>query len=280
MEQLNLIPELTLTAPTPDSGNSTHFLSGSGSQAKPVLFEDSVDRTLRQQTNPETATLKTSDLGFTFLDLNHANLDLALGFDQGSPGTSSRNNSEPREDKDALANKGALGISDKRSGTRRASNFRWSTLRVDENAKENVPPDKTGGAWKRFSRILDSISAPTGRRHSVLGSSAQPLSDVNDTSCQSPSRLSSPVQRSDYTMASKRGSGLSAPATSVCIHEEGEHAASRLFGLPSTGLGAKRPKNEIPKVGDATGLQAKRRSFGFNVKGFRNRRRHIEEGAE
>ncbi|PPQ94584.1 hypothetical protein CVT25_011897, partial [Psilocybe cyanescens] len=202
VEQSVLIPELTLTVPTPELGSSAQFPSDA--EPRPLLIDDIIDRPLRKKKTSTVATSKTegsADLETTYADMNSGgDLDLGLGLNRRSSGVF-RGSRQGDLTQERLTERRTTGNGKINTKTKRLSSFRWSIL---------------------------------------------------------------------------------PPAMPVCIHEEGEHAASRLFGLPSTREASKLSKNEAqrsPRVVDKSErqYQVRRHSFGFNMKSFAKRRRYVED---
>jgi hypothetical protein len=184
--------------------------------------------------------------------------------------------------------------------------FRWlASRRKRDNetaANAGTKVESTGHVWKkRLSRILEDVTGPSssGRNTSISGSERAygfPTAGnlTNMTTKIPPARpLSSSGDqlRSGKSLMENHCSGSSLLETTTRVDEEGEHAASRLFGTPNTGMRAKTnppPRNWYSGASgsgsrndSAEWSEPRRHSFGFGLKaGFRGRQSYSRECVE
>ncbi|KAF9478921.1 hypothetical protein BDN70DRAFT_721686 [Pholiota conissans] len=141
--------------------------------------------------------------------------------------------------------------------------------------------------WKRFSAIGTPVPSANGKSDQGsnifdecigatenLTSADRPMA----TTCLSPG-----AEASAETWAEKRHSRLPSFSAGACVIEEGEHAASRLFGTSNTGRtkdNCEKHVNErqarVDKENNSkAGRQTRRHSFGFDLKDLNGRKRHL-----
>jgi hypothetical protein len=128
--------------------------------------------------------------------------------------------------------------------------------------------------WKRFSAtgILETSGSSKRSATSVHGESETTTTGIASLmNCSATQSLSADVADA---WTEKRYSGSPSLATTACVIEEGEHAASRLFGTSNTGkrrdAAGKHPDEERDRVDNYINRkdvhQPRRRSFGFDLK--------------
>lgn len=188
--------------------------------------------------------------------------------------------------------------------------FGWLASRRDKdqgNGSAHTKAGSTGGSWKkRLSRILEDVTTAPSSGHSsgVSGfERAQGCPRTGKLADTSPKIL--PAQQrppswgsfgnhlgSGRNLLEEHFSGSSLLETTTCVNEEGEHAASRLFGTPNTGIGVKTipsarnwdggDSEETSRQASAKLEKPRRHSFGIDLKSlsFGGRRRGATEVAE
>ncbi|KAF8971903.1 hypothetical protein BDZ97DRAFT_1785779 [Flammula alnicola] len=173
--------------------------------------------------------------------------------------------------------------------------FHWLSLRSAKNrASGCTNPQRHDRFWNRFSQILanttvlSSQRAPSACDRSGMAENTCAMADA--ATARSRGLLSSDLDlHLDRTSSEKYYSGsLSPAATTTRVVEEGEHAASRLFGTPNTGKSKERESpgkwyNGVsPRVDRETvlkGRQSRRHSLGLGMKTFKGNKRRAQEGA-
>jgi len=220
----------------------------------------------------------TDLLGYELFQASTKALDLALS-PKESPmdGQDSRSAKMFPSNEDRQFSDPSIDISTKKKGVIRPK-FRWSMPHHDEkvNNREIETGHNIGRFWKSFPWVLANRAVSSENRMSTSN-----LTELQ-SSCRSNisndwgrnTRSSVPGRHSRLGSVSSEGQVTRFPgqAAPVLINEEGEHAASPLFGLPDVSKTLKKAKNVSqidPRVSsEYSSVHARRHSFGSSLKGF------------
>ncbi|KDR85893.1 hypothetical protein GALMADRAFT_132522 [Galerina marginata CBS 339.88] len=304
LEDSVLIPGLTLTVPTPDLGNAARFPA----ERYPDLpvIDEVLDWSIEGPTSTQTILKNSvpSDLGRICLDTYPKDSDSLpgpLGNSLNNP-LDGANLTGRQKSEAGFVTCAGVG-SDSGNTSRRFSGFRWPTLRRENRTEISSKIERGAGrVWSRLSRVLATFRTPFGHQQSGdrtyldapcttvtpnwASSSHEPRyfsarhSDLsNQLSCSDP--------RSSSWAFEKHSSGSPLRNASACILEDGEHAASRLFGLPNIGKKQdastfwRAETSEIAIDGGQPRRSDERNtgSFGFSMKGIGSsrHRRYVED---
>ena len=157
--------------------------------------------------------------------------------------------------------------------------FRWLTSHRKMDIETTRMKDENAGrVWKkRLSRILEKSSS-SGRRTGGSGSGRPHGSHTTGEMANTTTRIrpASPLSssgdhlRSGRSLSESHCSGSSLLETTTRVNEEGEHAASRLFGTPDTGMRTQHLGTGTAEPQERPGLtEPRRHSFGFGLKSLR-----------
>ncbi|KAH9486176.1 hypothetical protein JR316_0000240 [Psilocybe cubensis] len=284
MDQNVPIPELTLTAPTPDLGSPEEKLSDA--EPRPLLIDDIIDHPLRQKKTSTVAASKkegSADLEMELAnEISRGDLALGLSSNRGGCGDQIDNSNAARPKRQGKKQTVSLKT-DVARPNKRPSSFRWSISRSDRKPNDQAMK-RTTSIWKRMSQILGDMTETSSQVRHPGSNRTQldpPFVEVAGTWTMPASQLETQKRCPRHNAPGKRDSDPQTPATPVCIHEEGEHAASRLFGLPSTREASsflKTDAQHLPRIPDKSEKRrdARRHSFGFNMKSLAKRRRYAD----
>jgi hypothetical protein len=323
-DSIMLIPELTLTAPTPELGHSAELLP------RGLLNEGGRDYHGDNITWSACAAAMTAPgmpNELEFVDARRSNA-LGTGTDLlGDPlGKRHRWRSflgkklggilagrlVSRSGNEDFLSGDMAGESGKKAEMGTSGNdFGWLASRRDKykgNGAAHTKSESTGRSWKkRLSQILEDVTASSSG-HSP-GVSGFELAQVEgsprtgklvDTRSKIPSAQDRPPSWGSFgnhlgsgrNLLEEHCYGLSLLETTTRVNEEGEHAASRLFGTPNTGIrvtafpsarnGYGRDSGKTFREARAKLEKPRRHSFGIDLKSLRfgGRRRGATEDAE
>ncbi|KAF8893711.1 hypothetical protein CPB84DRAFT_1963461 [Gymnopilus junonius] len=223
VEESILVPELRLTIPTPEMGSSVEFRSLGEGESR-IFVIDEIPDYRSPEAEPLAPTSSASrPLGTEYRSSSADTRALALGALKGFPAYT-LGKIPRRRDPIIVSNASSARKSKGSSGSR------WSFLRSKKKS------GKGERVWSRFSRVLSNLTGYSIQRRSRKASVQ--LSDVyeKDDNVNFPGTSSLPnVQCNTNTASGQRSSVSSLSRIPTCILEDGEHAASRLFGLPDIG---------------------------------------------
>ncbi|KIM38136.1 hypothetical protein M413DRAFT_30284 [Hebeloma cylindrosporum] len=308
-DSMMLIPELTLTAPTPELGCSVELLPRG-------LLDDSGRDYQGHITTCAAAPGVPNELDFVtpLVDARRSNV-LGTGTDlfvdplgkghrrrsflgKKLDGILARRLLSRSGDDDILSGD-MVGVPGRKAEMRTFGNrFGWLARRDDiykgrTAASADTKAESTGRNWKkRLSQILEDVTGPSsGHDTSVSGfeqaNGSPRIGKLVDTYTTIPPAQERPPSWGSFgnhlgsgrNLLEEHCSGSSLLEATTRVHEEGEHAASRLFGTPNTGIRAKTtssPRNwyggasgETSREDDAKLEKPRRHSFGIDLQSLR-----------
>lgn len=322
-DSIMLIPELTLTAPTPELGSSAELLPRG-------LLNDSGRDYQNDNITWSTAMAApgvSNELDF-MTPLVDARRSKALGTGthllEDPLGKGHRRRSFlgkklggilagrllSRSGNEDFLSGDIAGESGKKAEVHTSGNgFGWLVSRRDKDNGDGTARTKaesTGRSWKkRFSRILEDVTAPSSSHSPGVSGLEQAQGSpgtgkVVDSCPKIPPAQERPPSwgsfgnhlGSDRNLLEEHRSGSSLLETTTRVDEEGEHAPSRLFGTPNTGIRVKTIPSSRNWCGGASEEKSRedsaklgkprRHSFGIELKSLRfgGRRRGAIEDAE